>query len=256
MFLPTVIGHRGAAASAPENTLAGLRRAAELGARMVEFDVKLSRDGVPILMHDDRLERTTTGRGPVRDHDLAALETLDAGAWFGPAFGGEPIPTLAQALALCRQLVLAVNIEIKPCSGRDVETAEVALRQARAVWREGPPPLVSSFNRRSLAAAGRVAPDWPRGLLLDRRSDDWREAATALEAATLHVADHLADAESLRAYRAAGLPVMVYTVNEPQRAQALLALGAAAVITDAPDRVLGVGDQAAKSRPAKLPPAR
>ena len=238
MFLPTVIGHRGAAASAPENTLAGLRRAAELGARMVEFDVKLSHDGIPILMHDDRLERTTTGRGPVRDHALAALKALDAGAWFGPDFAGEPVPTLTEALAACRQLGLAVNIEIKPCRGREEETAETALLHARAVWQDSPPPLVSSFSVRSLDAARRAAPDWPRGLLLDRRPDDWREVAATLGAASLHVSADREDADSLRAYGATGTPIVVYTVNDPQRAEALLGLGVAAIISDAPDRIL------------------
>ena len=115
--LPRVIGHRGAAAAAPENTLVSLQKAKELGASWVEFDVKLTRDGVPILMHDERLERTTDGRGEVALTTLNDLQKLDAGGWFGPAFRGEPVPTLEAALALCAELGLGINVEIKPVRG-------------------------------------------------------------------------------------------------------------------------------------------
>ena len=98
--LAPVIGHRGAAKRAPENTLAGLRRAHELGAAWVEFDVMLSGDGVPILIHDETLERTTDGHGAVPDHGLAAIRELDAGAWFAPAYAGERVPTLEEAIDL------------------------------------------------------------------------------------------------------------------------------------------------------------
>ena len=125
-FAP-VIGHRGAAAAAPENTLASLRKAKELGASWVEFDVKLTRDGVPILMHDERLERTTNGRGEVAQATLAELQELDAGGWFGPAFRGERVPTFEAALGLCAELGLGINVEIKPCPGREAETARVAV---------------------------------------------------------------------------------------------------------------------------------
>src|SRR4051794_34519268 len=104
--LPKVIGHRGAKAYAPENTLAGIRTAAQQGARWVEVDVKLTRDGVPILMHDDTVDRTTNGKGAAATLDFAELRRLDAGAWFGPAFAGERIPTLEEALALVFDLDL------------------------------------------------------------------------------------------------------------------------------------------------------
>ena len=125
--LPRVIGHRGAAAVAPENTLASLRRAKELGAGWVEFDVKLTRDGAAVLIHDERLERTTDGRGEVARTTLAELRKLDAGAWFDPAFAGERVPTLGDALALCGELGLGINVEVKPCPGREAETARVAV---------------------------------------------------------------------------------------------------------------------------------
>lgn len=241
LFLPRVIGHRGAAAHAPENTLAGFRKAAELGARMVEFDVKLTRDGVPVVLHDDTVDRTTDGTGAVRDLGFAEIRALDAGGWFAPAFAGARVPTLEEVLALCRALDLAVNIELKPCPGREIETADVALDAARRLWpADRPPPLVSSFAPDSLRAALRAAPDWPRGYLIDERPDDWRARVAELRPATLNVNHEKETPESIAADRATGLPVIAYTVNDPGRARALFGLGVAAVFSDAPAAILAV----------------
>ena len=155
--LPPVIGHRGAAAAAPENTLASLRKAKELGATWVEFDVKLTRDGHPVLFHDDRLDRTTSGQGEVALTTLAQLRKLDAGAWFAPAFEGERVPSFADALALCAELGLGINVELKPCPGREADTARVALETLLEHWPERrPAPLISSFARVCLVVACEV----------------------------------------------------------------------------------------------------
>ncbi len=236
LALPRVIGHRGAAALAPENTLAGVDAAAALGARMVEVDVKLTADGVPILMHDDDLDRTTDGRGAVRATPLAVIRRLDAGRWFGPAFAGERVPTLAEALVMARQLDLALNLEIKPCAGRERETALVALAEARRLWpADRPPPLVSSFELESLLAAREAAPDWPRGYLIWERPADWSAIADAVGAATIAVNHAFETPDGIAACRATGRPVLAYTVNDPARARALFALGVAAVFSDRPD---------------------
>jgi glycerophosphoryl diester phosphodiesterase len=92
--LPSVIGHRGAAARAPENTLAGLRRAKELGCSWIEFDVRLTADGVPVLCHDAKLDRTTDGSGLVAARSLSAILDCDAGAWFAQGLAGQGVPTL------------------------------------------------------------------------------------------------------------------------------------------------------------------
>lgn len=237
--LPKVIGHRGAAARAPENTLAGLRAAADLGVAMVEFDVKLSRDGVPVVIHDDRVDRTTDGTGQVRDLDVETLRALDAGAWFGPAFAGERIPTLDEALDLVLERGLAVNLEIKPCSGREAETARVALAAARARWpADRPPPLVSSFALDSLLAARDAAPDWPRGWLFDRRPPDWRITMADLAPAALNFSADRVTAAELADYRDTGLGLLAYTVNDPARALDLFAQGVDGVFSDVPDTIL------------------
>lgn len=237
--LPPVIGHRGAAASAPENTLQGIRAAHAQGVRWVEFDAKLTADGVPVLMHDERLERTTTGRGRIRDSSWDEIARLDAGSWFGAAFAGARVPSLEEALELCADLRLGVNLEIKPCPGREVETAERVLEVAGAVWPEDRrPPLVSSFAPAALRAAAKVSPDWPRGCLSALISPGWRNELASLGAASLHV-DHRQLEDSRRdAVLREAVPLLVYTVNDEPRARALLAAGITSVISDCPGRIL------------------
>lgn len=233
---PPIIGHRGARNHAPENTLAGIREAHRQGARWVEVDVKLTRDGHPILMHDAGLDRTTDGRGAVRDLDLEEIRRLDAGAWFAPAFAGERVPTLEEALELCAELGLGLDLEVKPCPGRAAETARALIERARPLW-AGRPVLVSSFARESLDEARRRAPDWPTGFLFEGRPGDWREAARQLGVATLNVEGAL-DRRIIREYVDFGLPVLTWTVNDVARTRELLALGVASVITDAPGTML------------------
>src|SRR6187549_733019 len=98
---PRLIAHRGGGSLAPENTLAAIRTGHARGFTAVEFDVMLARDNVPMLMHDDNVDRTTSGRGAMTTHDSAALARLDAGSWHSAAFKGEPVPTFAAAAKLC-----------------------------------------------------------------------------------------------------------------------------------------------------------
>src|SRR3989338_6345931 len=111
---PIVFAHRGANRLAPENTLGAFKKAHALGANAVEFDVQLSSDLVPVVIHDDVLERTTNGQGFVADHSFAALKKLDAGLWFHPHFQGERVPSLAEVLEEIIPLGMMINIEIKP----------------------------------------------------------------------------------------------------------------------------------------------
>lgn len=228
--LPPVIGHRGACAHAPENTLASFAKAADLGCRMVEFDVKLSKDGVPIVFHDDTLERRTDGRGPVAAQTLAELKRLDAGA-------GERIPTLDEVLALCLARGMAVNIELKPDAGAERATAIIALESAGRLWpSDRAAPLVSSFSRAALAAAAEISP-WPRGLLVDRVPTGWRRLAESVGCVALHAHHRWLSAGRAAEIRHAGFALLAYTVNTPGRAQALWSRGVVAVFSDAPERI-------------------
>jgi len=233
--VPLQIGHRGAAGLAPENTLAALRAAARAGAEMVEFDVRLSADGRPVLFHDDDLARTTNGSGPVDAHTRAALSMLDAGSWFGPAFAGEPIPTLEQALGLCLDLGLAVDIELKPSVGHEAETARIALTAAAALWpTDRTPPLVTSFSPEALMAAREVVPAWPRGLLVGAIPPDWRERTQALDCTVLVADQAELDRSLIGTIQAAGIALLLYTLNDRERMRMLWREGIAAICTDYP----------------------
>ena len=229
------MGHRGAAAVAPENTLAGFRRAAAGGACWVEFDVMLTADHVPVLFHDDNLKRTT-GRGALMaETPYSVVRTLEAGAWFAPEFAGEPVPTLEAALALLLELGLGANIEIKPTPGRGRETATAALAVIGRCWpATQPPPLVSSFNRDSLEAARQHAPAVPRGLLALRLPRDWVTAARRLECSTLHVAGGWLTAKRAARIKAQGYGLAAFTINDPVRARTLFGWGVDSIITDDP----------------------
>lgn len=237
--LPQIIGHRGACAYAPENTLASIRNAAAQGARWVEFDVRLTREGSLVLMHDEDVKRTTNGNGRVVDLTLAELGALDAGAWFGAAFAGERVPTLAETIALLAALGLGANIEIKTGKPEARATAEALASILAAHWpRAAPVPLVSSFEVEALEAMRAVAPHWPRGLLLSELKGDWRGQLERLGAATLNIDHKPLDAGKVAVARQAGRPVLCYTVNDPARARQLFAWGVSAVITDRPDALL------------------
>lgn len=239
--IPAVIGHRGAAGHAPENTLAGIREAARLGAKWVEFDVRLSADGVPVLMHDDTLDRTTDESGPVDGRDVAELRALDAGRWFHDRFTGEAIPTLQETIALLAALGLGANVEIKPSPGREAATGHAVGHLLREAWPGVlPPPLVSSFAAPSLAAAREAAPDIARGLLIRSVDGNWAESMRALGCATLHCGHRRLTRARVAEIRRAGYPLLAYTVNDRARAETLFDWGATAVITDRPDRMRGL----------------
>jgi glycerophosphoryl diester phosphodiesterase len=251
--LPPVIGHRGAAARAPENTLAGLRRAKALGCAWVEFDVRLTADGALVLCHDARLDRTTDRAGLVGGQSLAAIRQCDAGSWFGPAFAAERVPTLEEATALAAELDLGVNIEIKTEPGREYATAAAV---ADAVSRLGPaPPLfVSSFLPAALAALRDLAPQTRRGVLFRSVPSRWTEIAKRLGVVVIGADHRQLRPRRVAEIRAAGYPVAAYTVNDPARARLLFEWGVTSVFSDMPDIILQLSAVDASIRPMPFAP--
>lgn len=240
---PRWTAHRGAGRLAPENTLAAFRVGAALGWRAFECDVKLSADGVPFLLHDATLDRTTNGRGCAGALVWADLARLDAGSWHTARarYAGEPLPTLAQVAAFVQAQGVALNVEIKPTPGQEAETGQAVAQACAQLWADAQTPLLlSSFSRVALAYARDASPRWPRALLLD----DWPaaavEAAAELGCQAIVAQHHLLDAHRVAALRAAGLGVLAYTVNDADEARRLLALGVDSLISDAVDR-LGPG---------------
>lgn len=237
--LAKVVGHRGARARAPENTLAGLRRAAELGAGWVEFDVMLTADGIPVLMHDDTLERTTNGHGSMAAITLAELAQLDAGSSYGTAFANERVPTFKETIALLLDLGLAANVEIKPVPGHERETAHAVARLLLEAWpADAPDLLVSSFSTTALMEARATAPSLAYGLLVEAIPANWASLMQQLGCTSLHASHEKTSPAAVAAIAGEGVPVLLYTVNEPTRAAAFLEAGAASIITDVPDLIL------------------
>lgn len=224
--LPRWFAHRGGGSLAPENTLAGIRLAARLGFEAVEFDVMLSADGTPVLIHDETLERTTNGTGRVCDTPDAVLFALDAGC-------GERIPRFTEAAALCREYGLLANVEIKPASGFEVQTAETVARLAAEYWQGAAvQPLLSSFCLEALDIARDLAPEISRGVLFEKMPANWHGIAGKLQARTLHCAANVLDDAVLAEAAAAGIPVLCYTVNAREDAGLLFERGVHGVFTD------------------------
>ncbi len=240
LHLPKVIGHRGTPKRAPENTVAGFALAARAGVTWVELDVQLSADLVPMVFHDDRLERTSTGTGSIVERDYAYLRDLDVGAWFSPDFAGEKLPHWDTVLDLLIEHRLGVNIEIKAEDKRGALTAEIGLKHALAKWPEDlPAPLVTSFSRSAIECARTVAPHWPRGLVSDPWPEDWRAVCARDGCATLHILHTSLTAERVAQAKEMGLAVLAYTVNEPETAAKLWAWGVDSVFSDRPELLLG-----------------
>ena len=223
--LPKVIGHRGAAAYAPENTLAALREAKRRGAAWVEFDVKLTADGVPILMHDDSLKRTT---------GLDRLVAQTPRAELPPS-----VPTFEEAIACLGELGLGCNVEIKPCAGREVETARVAVEVLRRRWPASlPAPLLSSFKRASLMAAKEAAPEFARAILLGEIAGNWLARAQEVGAVAVNTDGTKLTMAQAAEIKKAGYALGAYTINDPQQARALIAMGVDFIFSDTPDVIL------------------
>ncbi len=233
---PRWIAHRGAGKSAPENTLIAFKKGQSHGFSMFECDVKLSIDGIPFLLHDATLERTTNGQGVAGEKKWTDLSMLDAGSWHSQAFQGEPLLKLQDLCAWLMQHRLLVNLEIKPTPGEETRTGQVVAQSVQAWWSPALPwPLLSSFDVPALQAAQKQAPHIPRALLLDQWREGWLQEALQLNCVAVVPRHTLLTAEDIAKAHASGLRVLTYTVNEPTRAQAMWEMGLDGLITDAVD---------------------
>ena len=230
---PRLFAHRGGGSLAPENTLGAISLGQSLGYTAHEIDVKLTLDGVLILLHDPTLERTTNGKGRAADLPWSALRELDAGSWHSPAFAGERIPSFEEAAALFRSHDTKVHIEIKPTPGFDMATGRAVALATRELFHGAPvPPIFSSFSFEALLAAREAAPEIGRAWLIDQFTEaDWDRLAR-LEAVSLHTNHKKLDLAQVPRLHDKGYRVNLYTVNDPDRAQMLLDAGVDGLFTD------------------------
>ena len=228
---PHVSAHRGASSKAPENTLAALDAAWRDGATLAEIDVRLSRDGHVVLMHDRVVDRTTTGRGPVEAMTLEEIRALDAGGWFADAFRGERVPTLREVVAWSRgKLVLLVELKNYPF--REVplveRTVELIDETASADY-----VVPAGFDHVVLRDIKRRRPGWAIEMIYNARLADPVGAARATGAALVSLEPQFALPEEIAALHAAEVAALT-TLERPEDAARLLAWGLDVLESDDP----------------------
>ncbi len=235
-FDQRVIGHRGACRYTPENTLASFKKAHELGIQWVEFDVMLSKDNIPVVFHDETLNRTTDGHGYIDSLTYSELSQLDAGSWYGPAFKNERIPLLSDVIHYLTRQEMSANVEIKALHGNDKKDVEQTLDVIRSITSpDNPMFLFSSFSIEAVEHLSKLAPDCQRGLLLDEWREDVAVLAKQLGCVSINANHHMMSPARVEAIKAAGFHLLCYTVNDAARAAELCSWGVDAVFSDAPD---------------------
>lgn len=204
----------------------------------MEFDLQRTRDGRLFLLHDDTLERTTDGAGLAAARAWDELSRLDAGAWFAPRFAGERLPTLEQVVALCAELRLGANVELKAAGGNDETLGREAARAVARLWPAHlPPPLLSSFSDAALAAARAAEPGLRRGLCVEAVPPDWFARLQAVGAGSLHVEAARLTRPLAATVRYRQVPLLAWTVNSAARAAVLRSWGVDGVFTDRIERL-------------------
>lgn len=234
--MPNIYAHRGASGYAPENTMAAFSKAAELGSRGIECDVQMTRDGRLVICHDETLDRTTDGRGLIKDHSYAELRKLDAGGWFDSHFRNERIPQLYELLELVRDNNLLLNIEIK--SGivlyPGIEEKVIAQVEAFGLMER---VIISSFNHYSVRKCRDITPYVKTGILyMEGLYKPWNYMRT-IRCQCAHPFYMALAPEISRELKARGYEINVFTVDDPGEAVRLAKAGVDGIITNYPDRI-------------------
>lgn len=239
--IPKVIGHRGACGYAPENTFSSMRKAYELGVKWVEFDVMLTQDQEAIIIHDDTLDRTSSGTGKVADTTLLAIKKLTAGQWFNEKFSDELIPTFSELLALLKELNLHINVEIKPTAGKEIATAKKVMEILQRDWPiKISLPFISSAQEAALQTVYAIDPNLPLAFITDVWLENWQQKLQDLHCLSLNIFHQALDAKKVAAVKQAGKYVLAYTVNDAARAKELFSWGVDGVFSDFPDKILAI----------------
>ena len=231
------IAHRGASGHCPENTRAAFLRAIELGADMIELDCQMTRDGAVVVIHDETLDRTTTGRGRVRDHTLKEIKALDAGSWFSRKFAGEEVLTLEEAIDLLRGQV-ELNLEIKgEASPGRLEIQCVGIVRSLRFFAQ---TVFSSFTPARMYLVRDLGEDARIGILVDRGAS-WSAAlalARELRAEAMHPQRTVAKAAAVEQAHGLGFEVRAWPVNRAEDIAGLAAIGIDGLFSDYPERLL------------------
>jgi len=234
MDRPIVIAHRGGALEVPENTMAAFRHAIHIGMRFVELDVQMTRDGELVVIHDETLDRTTTGVGLVSGYTLDEVRRFDAGVKFGPQFAGEVVPTLREVLELCVENGVGVVIELKALElnpGMEEKVAaligEMWLRGAENLW-------CISFDHAAIRRMRALDAALPLGYLYLPTTENFAEADDVVQAVCPYFELCLQHPEQVERAHGLGKFVFVYTVNDAGDMRRLAQVGVDGMVTDRP----------------------
>ncbi|MDX1585968.1 MAG: glycerophosphodiester phosphodiesterase family protein [Balneolaceae bacterium] len=234
-----VIAHRGASAYYPENTMAAFRGALEMNAEMIELDVMMSKDGIPVVFHDATLDDHTNGTGNLNEYTLEQLRELDAGSWFDSSFTGEKIPTLEEVLAFAAGNI-ALNIEIKTEAVSDEIENGVEEKSLALVKKYGMEEhvLFSSFDYRAIAHVKTLDADMPAAILYEKSQSKKMLPSELLEsynADAFNCSYRQLNTKRFRDIRKNNIPVFIYTVDKPSRMRKLLKMNVTGIFTNKPD---------------------
>ncbi|MFW1676857.1 glycerophosphodiester phosphodiesterase family protein [Pontibacter sp. JAM-7] len=238
MIAAPVIGHRGAASLAPENTLAGIRKAAATGVTWVELDATLLGDHTAVLSHDDSLERCSNRHGQLSSLSSLDLGSIDVGSWFHLDWQQETLPRLADALLQCQSLGLGLNLEIKPFQWPAQTIAEVLHETISVYWQDKSRLIISCFDLEVLAAYRALDKHIQLGLLFDDIPPLWQLQAQNLNAVSIHCNWQLLMEKEARQIKQAGYDLYCFTCNSPADAARLYSWGVDGVFTDTPQDFL------------------
>lgn len=233
--LPKIIAHRGAPLAAPENTLASLRKAKELCAKWVEFDVQLTLDGQAVIFHDPWLGRTTNGHGLVSKAAYGDIARLDAGSWFSTTFANERVPTLGEYLREAAKLKVGINIELKATDPDTSKLAKAVARELKQHWSPHlPAPLISSFSSACLRTIRKEGDNYLLGAVFDMWRGNWKSLLEIHHCVSMHLNYKQLTPQRIKAIKDASYYLLVYTVNDIQLANRLFSYGVDAIFSDNP----------------------
>jgi glycerophosphoryl diester phosphodiesterase len=235
-----IVSHRGWSGKAPENTLAAMELAlAEPAIDMIEFDVHLSKDGVPVIIHDHTLDRTTNGKGAVKEHTLEQLRQFDAGAWFSPEFAGERIPTLEEVLQLTKgRCKLAVELKTKAGNYPGIEEIVIQLVRRHGMEEQA---VLSSFDHDSMKIAKQVDASIATNLIFHGKPTLIMEQLRYTGASGFSISHNFASPAFVNEMLDQGIDVGLWTVDDPETLQQIVSAHPnVRITTNHPDRLIAV----------------
>lgn len=235
---PEILAHRGLSSLAPENTLAAFKKAHQLGFHWIEFDVMLTKDLYPVILHDETLNRTTNTKGLLSHKTYHQLQHVDAGRWFNKAYAGEPIPSLEQVLDFMKTHHLKAVLEIKPSKGKDVITAEKAIATIQKFWPEGLQQMIfASFSLPSLITVKKLLPKQAIAYSMHTWDNNAFELIKALDCYSIHIKHLILSSKRMKLLRQTGCHILAYTVNNRKRYAKLKKMGVDGCFSDSPEKL-------------------